>query len=162
MKDYKKIAKEILDSMICKSQVKEIDYDGMYKQWNQILMQWKFMWVDYLILFYGDLWHPCAYFKIPSENNTVLKRLVLSEWYDAVPFQTVNWWFTFGRNIKEADDLWFTPWVWLGWDYAHCDDYCCYRKDLWFPNLKKRKTEEILEEVIEQIYALADNWILNV
>ena len=124
------------------------------------------MWIDILILFYGRSWHPCAYFRIPDENHT-LKRLVLYEWYDAVPFQCVNWWFTFWKEITKNDherlEMWFTPWVRIGWDYWHCDDYVSYYAEQWIKSLlwnKKRTTNEILREIIQQIYTLMDKGIL--
>ena len=165
-KDYYTIASEILDSIQCKEDMKEIDYDKMYKTGNHIVLQWKFMWIDILILFYGRSWHPCAYFRIPDENHT-LKRLVLYEWYDAVPFQCVNWWFTFWKEITKNDherlEMWFTPWVRIGWDYWHCDDYVSYYAEQWIKCLlwnKKRTTNEILREIIQQIYTLMDKGIL--
>lgn len=166
-KNYSKIADEILESIERKQdERKEIDYEKMYKTGDHIILQWKFMGVDVLILFYGKMWHPCAYFRIPDENGT-LKRLVLMEWYDAVPFQCVNWWFTFWQEIEKTNDqrlkMWFTPWVWLGWDYGHCDDFVSYYKEQWITGLmenKKRTTSEILKQIIQQIYTLIDKGIL--
>lgn len=160
-KNFKEIAKEFVESTKnYKFDYEEIDYDEMYKKGSKVLLQWWFMWIEIRIIFHWDLWNPCAYIRIPDENKR-LKDMILWEWYDAVPNQTVHWWFTFWRKLKWEDLR--SDWVWLWWDYWHCDDYVSYRKVYWINCEwdKKRTVEEILVEIVEQILVFKDKWILD-
>ena len=160
--NFKEIAKDIVETIKnYKYDYEEIDYDKMYKKWSRILLEWEFMWIEIRIIFNWELWNPCAYIRVPDENKR-LKDMVLYEWYDAIPNQTVHWWFTFWKKLKWEDLR--SDWVWLGWDYGHCDDYASYHWAYWFKfceNEKKRTVEEILAEIIEQILVFKDKWILD-
>ena len=138
-------------------EIKEVDYEC--EENYKILASWYFMGVDFKIVQYKK-WVPCAYIKIP-EHCRELRRVIISEWYDYVPHNTVHWWFTFGKLLAEWEREWLWEWLWLGWDYWHCDDYADYLKNVSFvKKLKRRTTKEILIEVIEQIITFYDEGVL--
>jgi len=125
----------------------EIDYTSTE---NRAILRWKYMWEDILIYFYGRTWHPCAYLKVHEMPIEI-------EMMD-VP---CNWWITFHNEITEDDSVaewngWrFTPWLWIGWDYAHCDDYMRI-----LGRWKKWTTKEILKEMEDVILYCKQRWIL--
>lgn len=94
---------------------------------------------NYAIVSYGV--HPCAYIALPRTHEFYGKEFDID--------LDCHCGITFNR-----DDLPFNPIVrddlfWIGWDYAHCGDYCGYYED----NLdhKKWTTAEILKEVKQAI-----------
>ena len=103
---------------------------------------------DYCIVCLGT--HPVAYVRLPKNNK-----------YHGINYQDIedigcHWGLSFSD-----DDLGFNPMVvedswWIGWDYAHCEDWCGYMdeaKNLEFGN-KKWTTKEILKgikKVIKQL-----------
>ena len=121
----------------------EIDYESTE---DRAILRWKYMGEDILIYYYWQTWHPCAYLKVKKIPEDI-------EMLD-VP---CNWWITFNNEITE-DTKWnwwrFTEWFWIGWDYAHCDDYM---RILW--RGKKWATEEILKEVEDVILWCKQQWI---
>ncbi len=106
----------------------------------------------YYILNLGT--HPTAYVEIPKKSNLYGKN------YNDIDIMC-HYGLTYGRSElytsenTKLDNSWF-----IGWDYAHCDDYCGYEESM--PEFlqtkgKKWTTQEIIEEcknVIEQIINL--------
>ena len=99
--------------------------------------------------------HPCAYINVPK---SILDK------YDNPELDCDKWYadchggFTYA-NIKchgiDGDEKGF----WLGWDYAHCDDYTCTVVDgkVVFPPRDYEKIwtpAEVLENVIDTIHSL--------
>lgn len=113
----------------------EIDYESAE---NRAILRWKYMWEDILIYYYWETWHPCAYLKVKKIPADI-------EMLD-VP---CNWGITFNNEITE-DTKWnwwrFTEWLWIGRDYAHCDDYMRI-----LGRGKKWTTKEILKEMEDVI-----------
>lgn len=148
-------AYDIVQSFVDTLELKQIDYDKMSWCWKWVteLTRGTFMWVEFRIIFY-DVGHPCAYIKV-SDTDLMLRDIIKTEWYNGIPCQTCHWWFTFWQFTKEDDTRWFGEWLWIGWDYGHYWDYADYLKDLpSFEEMRKRTTEDILVEVVEQILAL--------
>lgn len=107
----------------------------------------------YIILNLG--WHPTAYVEIPK-NHPYYKA-----GYDDIDIDIeVHGGLTYSGDMGK-DGEWY-----LGWDYAHCEDYfgCVelYREALdlpeWTPEWtgKKWTTEEILEDVKTAIRQLKE------
>lgn len=129
---------------------KEIDYDKMTEpNWKDVIVlsQWKCMGIEFKVVFY-TLWHPCAYIRIPEKSE-----LYWMSYWDAEPC-TCHWWFTFWAFWWEKYPH-INEWYWLGWDYGHYDDYSkIYESIAGLKHNKKWTTEEILEDVFNQIIAL--------
>lgn len=97
--------------------------------------------------------HPCAYVTVPESETKVNLSKIENEIYDYYYTENgadVHGGFTYGKygkpfesdNIREA--------FWLGWDYAHLGDYCCYGEGL--PSMFKPKAYEKMwttEEIVE-------------
>jgi len=102
------------------------------------------------IVSYGT--HPCAYISIPPTHPYYKK------YYD-----NLNIWCHGGLTFAHPNNT-MLEWAqeldeecsWIGWDYAHCDDYAGYYQK--FPtsifNGKKWTTQEILSECYEVIEQL--------
>ena len=116
----------------------ELLHKGNYKGYN------------YYILNLGT--HPTAYIEIPKGNKLYGKDY--NEIYEMGYDIDVHGGLTYSDNelMLVKSESWF-----IGWDYAHYDDYTPYDDELQkglFQNLKKWTTEEIMEEckrAIEQI-----------
>lgn len=109
-----------------KDRIQEVLADGKYKDYQ------------FYILNLGT--HPTAYVEIPINNKLYGKN------YDDIDI-CCHYGLTYSRSYLNLikDNSWF-----IGWDYAHCDDYTGYEMN--FPELirtggKKWTTEEILQEV---------------
>lgn len=96
--------------------------------------------------------HPCGYIKVPDE---IKNKLIESDsryvedtiWIDA----DIHGGITFVGYMDDSEDYF------IGWDYAHCGDYCWYGLAVGFPNHEKKwTTEEILEEAKGVLNALRD------
>lgn len=97
----------------------------------------------YYILNLGT--HPTAYIEIPKEHKYYEKDY----WAIDLP---VHYGLTYGSNsLNISKDKKIKGWF-LGWDYAHCDDYCGYEEGIpqyLRTNGKRWTTEEIQQEVFE-------------
>ena len=118
----------------------DILYENYYKDYH------------FCIVSYGA--YPCAYVEIPHSHHYYEKDYtkIYMECHGGLTFSSDELWF-----IKNSYDGW-----WIGWDYAHLNDYVSIPFSK-FPiplyNRKKWSTSEIYEEVknvIEQLIA-ADN-----
>ena len=118
----------------------ELLHKGEYKGYN------------YYILNLGT--HPTAYIEIPKENKLYGKDY--NEIYEMGYDIDVHGGLTYSDDklmcIKSEN--WF-----IGWDYAHCDDYMPFYDELQkglFQKLKKWTTEEIIEECKSAINQIID------
>ena len=136
------------------NQFKKFTYKQMIYSVNrikpEILCEGKYKDYQFYILNLGT--HPTAYVEIPRESKLFGKGY--NEIYDMGIDIDVHGGLTYAdsylRNIKY--DTWF-----IGWDYAHCTDYCGY--DARFGeelnrHSKKWTTEEIFEDVANAIEQL--------
>lgn len=95
---------------------------------------------EYKVISLGT--HPCSYIKI--EKSDEWKDLgyddILVECHGGLTFK--------GELSGSADE-------WLGWDYAHCDDYVGYYEEgCILAKGKKWTTEELVSEVKKAIDSL--------
>ena len=122
----------------------ELLYKETYKNYN------------YYILNLGT--HPTAYIEIPKGN--ILYELDYNEIYDKGYGINVHGGLTYSDHelMMIPSENWY-----IGWDYAHYDDYMPYMDDIFMDltmPLHKWTTEEIIEEcknAIEQIIVLEEN-----
>ena len=118
----------------------ELLYSGEYKEYK------------FYILNLGT--HPTAYIEIPRGNNLFKKH------YNGIDLN-VHGGLTYSDSVlfisenEKANGEWF-----IGWDYAHYDDYMPYYDELQkalFQQLKKWTTEEIKQECENAIDELISN-----
>ena len=97
---------------------------------------------DYVILSLGT--HPCGYVRVPEDHPYYEKN------YDDCNIDCHGG-LTYSESyLSVADDKSLDGW-WIGWDYAHCDDYRGY---MTCDCEVKHTTKEIQQEcfsVIEQL-----------
>ena len=138
--------------------IKEMEY-GKERR-TELLCKDKYKNYNYYVLNLGT--HPTAYIEIPKENK--LYRKSYDEIYKIGCNIDVHGGLTYSDNelMGVKSENWF-----IGWDYAHCDDYCGYEE--YMPeNIrtygKKWTTEEIIEEcknAIDQIIDFENKEILE-
>lgn len=120
------------------SEIKEMNYDGP----KEILYHEEDNGYGIAIMNMGG--YPCAYVKFPGIENV--------ESYDYITVFSnipVHGGFSY---LGDRDD-WGLDGIWLGWDYAHCDDYFDFH-GCPVGYGKKWTTEEILEEARSVIDAV--------
>lgn len=115
----------------------------------EVLDTGEYLGFTYYILNLGT--HPTAYIKIPKNHKYYKKD------YEEIDLE-VHGGLTYsskclGINENEKIEGWF-----LGWDYAHCEDYTGYEE--MYPiefrtGGKKWTTEEIQKEVLDACNQLA-------
>lgn len=97
---------------------------------------------DYVILSLGT--HPCGYVRVPEDHPYYEKN------YNDCNIDC-HWGLTYGRPyLCTSNGTQESGW-WIGWDYAHCDDYCGY---MTYDFGIRHTTKEIQHEcfsVIEQL-----------
>lgn len=130
LEDVKKIIK--------KFNYKEMEYGE--RRIIDVLLKGAYKDYEFVILNLGT--HPTAYVRIPKNNKYYEKG------YDDIEVECHGG-LTFARQ-----DFHFNPIVvkdswWIGWDYAHYDDYSDYTT-----YGKKWTTEEIFKEVVNVINEL--------
>lgn len=123
----------------------------------ELLCNDKYKTYNYYILNLGT--HPTAYVEIPKGH-----KLFGINYMDIEDSIDVHGGLTYSSNelMGIKSENWF-----IGWDYAHCNDYCGYEEDM--PESirtygKKWTTEEIIEEcknVIDQIIDFESEEILE-
>ena len=123
--------------------MKEMEY--MPKRNIMVLDNGNYKGFNYYIMNLGT--HPTAYIEIPKNHKLFNKTY--EDIYNYIDLQ-VHWGLTYSKdylyiNKNEKLEGWF-----IGWDYAHCEDYMGYEELL--PEEirtggKKWTTKEILEEV---------------
>jgi len=128
--------------------IKEMEY-GKERR-TELLCKDKYKNYNYYVLNLGT--HPTAYIEIPKEDKLYGKTYF--EIYEMGCEIDVNGGLTYSSNelMGIKSENWF-----IGWDYAHCNDYCGYEENM-PENIrtygKKWTTEEIIEEcknAIDQI-----------
>ena len=130
--------------------IKEMEY-GKERR-TELLCKDKYKNYNYYVLNLGT--HPTAYIEIPKENK--LYRKSYNEIYEIGCDIDVNGGLTYSDNelMGIKSENWF-----IGWDYAHCGDYCGYEE--FMPESirtygKKWTTEEIIEECKNAIDQIID------
>ena len=127
---------------------------------TELLCKCKYKNYNYYVLNLGT--HPTAYIEITKENK--LYRKSYDEIYKIGCDIDVHGGLTYSNNelMGVKSENWF-----IGWDYAHCGDYCGYEE--FMPESirtygKKWTTEEIIEEcknAIDQIIGFESKEILE-
>ena len=119
---------------------------------TELLCKGKYKNYNYYVLNLGT--HPTAYIEIPKENK--LYRKSYDEIYKIGCDIDVHGGLTYSNNelMGVKSENWF-----IGWDYAHCGDYCGYEE--FMPESirtygKKWTTEEIIEECKNAIDQIID------
>ena len=122
----------------------------------ELLCKDKYKNYNYYVLNLGT--HPTAYIEISKEDKLYGKSY--DEIYRIGCDIDVHGGLTYSDNelMGISSDNWF-----IGWDYAHCNDYCGYEEDM--PESirtygKKWTTEEIIDEcknAIDQIIEFEEN-----
>ena len=119
---------------------------------TELLCKDKYKNYNYYVLNLGT--HPTAYIEIPKENK--LYRKSYDEIYKIGCDIDVHGGLTYSDNelMGVKSENWF-----IGWDYAHCGDYCGYEEHM--PESirtygKKWTTEEIIEECKNAIDQIID------
>lgn len=104
---------------------------------------------DYIILIVSQGTHPCAYIGLPKGH--LLENVSYEELSDNECYIDCHYGLTYSdRNVAGFyKDRWF-----LGWDYAHCDDFIGYYLDNGEESIlskenKKWTTEEIYEDCLK-------------
>lgn len=127
--------------------MKEMIYSNKNKR--ELLYEGTYLAFKYYILNLGT--HPTAYVEIPKQHKYFCKD------YNDIDID-VHGGLTYSGDWlmvsedKKIENSWF-----LGWDYAHCDDYCgfyLFDTDFLNEHTKKWTTEEIIKDcksVIEQL-----------
>ena len=138
--------------------IKEMEYGKESR--IELLCKDKYKNYNYYVLNLGT--YPTAYIEIPKENK--LYRKSYDEIYKIGCDIDVHGGLTYSDNelMGVKSENWF-----IGWDYAHCGDYCGYEE--YMPESirtygKKWTTEEIIEEcknAINQIIGFESNEILE-
>lgn len=133
-----------------KEMMPNVEYKQMVygpKRKLEILFEGTYKGYQFYILNLGT--HPTAYIEIPRKSK--LFRKTYLEIYDMEIDIDVHGGLTYSndhlQNIKE--NTWF-----IGWDYAHCNDYAGYEEEM--PTYirtggKKWTTEEMFEDVVNAI-----------
>ncbi len=130
--------------------IKQMEY-GKERR-TELLCKDKYKNYNYYVLNLGT--HPTAYIEISKEDKLYGKSY--DEIYRMGCDIDVNGGLTYSDNelIGIKSENWF-----IGWDYAHCNDYCGYEEDM--PESirtygKKWTTEEIVEECKNAIDQIID------
>ena len=119
---------------------------------TELLCKGKYKNYNYYVLNLGT--HPTAYIEIPKENK--LYRKSYDEIYKIGCDIDVHGGLTYSNNelMGVKSENWF-----IGWDYAHCGDYCGYEEYMSESIRtygKKWTTEEIIEECKNAIDQIID------
>ena len=133
--------------------MKEMIYKGSVENEQKVidmLDEGIYKGFHYAIVSYGT--HPCAYVELPTEH-------LLYPLYDEDELAYIDChggitYFSTTGLIRPSDEN-HRDGHWIGWDYAHCMDYCYSPYNFEFFNEgKKWTTKEIFEDVknvIEQL-----------
>ena len=88
--------------------------------------------------------HPCAYVTFPGIDKIEDYETVELEQDEDGEYLPHEGFTFFGERERycEVEGI-----LWLGWDYGHLGDYVCDGfDDQWYPNNKKWRTSEIVDE----------------
>lgn len=100
--------------------------------------------------------HPCAYVNVPKsflEKYEKQPELDFNSWYA----DGAHGGFTYAEKEPPVCVRVFSPGegFWLGWDYAHCDDYTAIFD--YYGNVLNRNSDEkkwTTEEILEHAYSV--------
>lgn len=127
--------------------MKQMIYSNKNKR--ELLCEDTYLGFKYYILNLGT--HPTAYVEIPKQHKYFCKDYDDIDIYAHGGLTYSNDWLMVSKD-KKIENSWF-----LGWDYAHCDDYCgfyLFDTDFLNEHTKKWTTEEMIKDcksVIEQL-----------
>lgn len=121
------------EMVYCKKTAKEVLFHNTYKGY------------EFCILSLGT--HPCAYVNIPKNSKYYKKH------YGDIPVDCHGG-LTYSDDKLNVDIKQDSCW-WIGWDYAHCDDYRPF-SCISFREGKKWTTGEIFREVKDVINQLRE------
>lgn len=129
-------------------EINEMKYEK-YRHEPKILVKGSIYDVGFAIISYGT--HPCAYIEnvlnVKSYEDIILEELPMHGGASYLGNATWN-----QNDTKE----------YIGWDYAHFDDYCGDYEGMGdFSEFKKWDTNEIYTEVKEVIKLLVQNMELE-
>lgn len=120
---------------VLETELPEIEYTSKE---DKAILRWKYCWTEFLIYYYWETWHPCAYIKVDKWDNNY-------ENYNS----PCHWWITFADRITDNTkwNKWrFTSGYRIWRDYAHWWDYM---RILW--SWKQRTTQEILNDIRDMV-----------
>ncbi len=115
--------------------MKEMIYKAQQEEIT-ILEKSEYKGFEYCCLSFGT--HPCAYVKLPDCYNSV-------DYIDV----KCNGGITYDAYVLRLKNGEIENGNWIGWDYAHCNDYVGYYSDITYSYkaLKKWTTKEIISNV---------------
>lgn len=103
---------------------------------------------EYLIISFGT--HPCAYVRVPKTHPYYYRGY---DYCDIV----CHGGLTYSNNSVIIDDGMLGRDWWLGWDYAHCNDFRGdMPKEMFVFDYKKYTTEEMKQDCIDVIEQLIE------
>lgn len=126
-------------------EINEMKYEK-FRHEPKILAKGSIYGVGFAIISYGT--HPCAYIEnvlnIKNYEDVLLEKLPI---HGGATYLGKALW---DKNIAK---------IYIGWDYAHCEDYCGYYEGMGdFSEFKKWTTLEIYEEIKEVIKLLIQKY----
>lgn len=126
--------------------MKEMIYDTKVK--CQLLYTTEYKGFKYYIVNLGT--HPCAYVDVTGHKDFENKS------YDDLCWLDVHWGLTYSNNYLFTDRNTEIQGWFIGWDYAHCDDYMPSYTGYYLSNGRKWTTREINVECINVINQLVE------
>lgn len=127
-----------------KQKIKEMIYKSNLER--DILLEGNFKGYHYLIVSYGT--HPCAYVELKDNEYELYPSD--KKWFELVD---VHGGITYTGNLHHL--LENTNKHFIGWDYAHCEDYVGYfGDDKAFTEFKKYTVKDIMKDVKKVINQL--------
>lgn len=103
--------------------------------------------------------HPCGYITFPGiEKVTNYDYFYVYRNND--PFNGIYFGAHYGYTFLGELDRWGLEGTWIGWDYAHMDDFMYYseRDSSFFNGRKKWTTNEIALSALCQIMYIRNGW----
>ena len=122
--------------------MKEMKYS--YKRKREVLATGYSFGILYFVMNLGT--HPTAYIKLPDNANIDYGKIDELDVHGGITYNEGELWITDNKKIEGH---------FVGWDYAHFEDYEGYDSMLplqFRTNGKKWTTEEILEDVKRATY----------
>lgn len=132
-----------------------------YQENRKLEVLWSGVINDHLCAILNLGTHPTAYVMVNDDEP------FFGVGYNDLPnelYSSVHGGLTYAEdNLPGETECQFPKGWWLGWDYAHCDDYLGYytpKDDYLYGHGKRWTTAEILSDVIDFVDALSrhGNW----